>query len=163
MANLLVTHADQPIGRRVVKTLFHDKDVGTILALGDGPVPRSFDRFVEGPNPRLFYACLDLAKHRPVSDFFHSSLFREAEIDSLIHIPRHGAAAADSAPIIAGVPERTAETRLVLQQCLEVASVRSLIAIGSAFVYRLAPGHANRLDEGSELDFDPNLPAEIRS
>jgi hypothetical protein len=163
MANLLVTHADEPIGRRVVKTLFHNEDVGTILALGDGPTPRSFDRFLAGSSPRLLYSRLDLAKRRPVSDFFHSSRFREAEIDSVIHIPRHGAAAAGSAPIIAGLPERTAEARLVLQQCLGAASVRSLIAVGSAFVYRLAPGNANRLDEESELDFDPDLSAEIRS
>lgn len=163
MANLLVTHADQPIGRRVVKTLLHDEDVGTILALGDAPTPHCFDRFAAGSNPRLFYARLDLAKHRPVSNFFHSSQFREAKIDSVIHIPRHGATTAESAPVIAGVPERTAETRLVLRQCLQAASVRSLIAVGSAFVYRLAPGNANRLDEESELDFDPELPSEIRS
>ena len=35
MTNVLVTHADEPIGRRVVKTLFHDPSVATILATGD--------------------------------------------------------------------------------------------------------------------------------
>ena len=41
--------------------------------------------------------------------------------------------------------------------------MRSLVAIGSAFVYRLPPGNANRLGEESELDLDPDVPAEIRS
>jgi UDP-glucose 4-epimerase len=163
MTNILVTHADEPIGRRVVKHLFHDEEVGTMLAIGDGPPPRAFDRFLAGPDPRLIYARLDLAKHRPVSDLFHSSRFRGAEIDTVVHIPRHGPPAAESAPIVAGLAERTAETRLVLQHCLEEASVRSLIALGSAFVYKLPPGNSNRFDENSELDLDPDVAPEIRS
>jgi nucleoside-diphosphate-sugar epimerase len=163
VTNVLVTHADEPIGRRVVKSLFHDEDVGRIMALGNGPPPRAFDRFLGAPDGRVTYARLDLAKHRPVSDLFHSSRFRGAEIDAVVHIPRHGASAADAAPIVAGLAERTAEARLVLQHCLEETSVRSLVALGSAFVYRLPPGNANRLDEDSELDLDPDVSPEIRS
>jgi UDP-glucose 4-epimerase len=163
MANVLVTHADEPIGRRVVKRLFHDGRVGGILAVGDGPPPRSFDRFLAGTEPRVGYARVDLAKHRPVSDLFHSARFRAAEIDTVVHLPRHGAAAAASAPIVAGLPERTAETRLVLQHCLEAPAIRNLVAVGSAFVYKLPPGNANRLDERSELDLDPDVTPEIRS
>jgi hypothetical protein len=163
VTNVLVTHADEPIGRRVVKTLFHDERIGTILALGQGLAPRSFDRFLAGGAPRLLYSRLDLAKHRPVSDLFHSGRFRGAEIETVVHIPRHGATASDSAPIVAGLPERTAEARLVLQHCLETPSVRNLVAVGSAFVYRLPPGNANRLDEDSDLDLDPDVAPEIRS
>ncbi len=163
MANVLVTHADEPIGRRVVKTLFHDPSVHAILAVGDGPPPRSFDRFLAGSQPGVSYARVDLAKHRPVNDLFHSSRFRSAEIDTVVHIPRHGAAASETAPIVAGLPERTAEARLVLQHALEATSIRSLIAVGSAFVYRLPPGNANRLHEDCELDLDPDVPPEIRS
>jgi nucleoside-diphosphate-sugar epimerase len=163
MANVLVTHADEPIGRRVVKRLYHDSGVGRILAVGDGPPPRSFDRFQSGRDPRVGYARLDLAKHRPVNDFFHAARFREAEIDTLVYVPRHGAAASETAPIVAGLPERTAETRLLLQHCLEASTVRNLVAVGSAFVYKIPPGNANRLDEASELDLDPETPPEIRS
>ena len=46
MKRVLVTHADEPIGRRIVKTLFHDPEVEGILAVGDGPSPRGFDRFL---------------------------------------------------------------------------------------------------------------------
>jgi nucleoside-diphosphate-sugar epimerase len=163
MKSVLVTHADEPIGRRIVKLLFHDPRVARIFAVGDAAPPRSFDRFLAGSDPRLRYARVDLARHRPVSDLFHSPALRESEIDTVVLVPRHGAAATAAAPIVAGLAERTAETRMVLQHCLETATVQSLIAIGSAFVYRLPPGNANRLAEESELDLDPDVPAEIRS
>lgn len=162
MTNVLVSHADEPLGRRIVKTLFHDPAVGVILAVGSGPAPRAFDRFLAGSPPRLLYARGELAKHRPAADLFRSTRFRDAAIDSVVHVPGHGAAA-DGARRVAGLPARTAETRIVLQQCLESLRVRSLVAIGSAFAYRLAPGNSNVLHESSELDLDPGVPAEIRS
>lgn len=163
MSNVLVTHADEPIGRRVLKRLFHDPRIDAIFAVGDGPTPRSFDRYLADDGPAVTYARVDLAKHRAASDLFHSSRFRAAEIDTVVHLPRHGAAADASAPLVGGLPERTAETRLVVQHCLEAGSVNHLVALGSAFVYKLQPGNANRLTEDSELDLDPSVPAEIRS
>ncbi len=160
---ILITHADEPLGRRIAKTLYHDEAVEAIFAVGAGPPPRSFDRYLGSDESRLQYARVDLARHRSARDFFHSERFAKAEIESVIHVPRHGAAAGAAAPIAAGLPERTAETRLVLQNCLETPSIRNLIALGSAFVYRLPPGNANRLSEESELDLDPDVPGEIRS
>ncbi len=163
MSRVVVTHADEPIGRRIVKALFHDPDVDSILGLGSGPPPRSFDGFLTGDRPRFSYARLDLAKHRPVTDLFHSGRFRSAEIDTVVYVPRHGAGASANTPLVAGLHERTAESRLLLQHCLETRSIQSLVAIGSAFVYRLPPGNANRLSEDSELDLDPGVIPEIRS
>ncbi|MCZ6463964.1 MAG: hypothetical protein O7A09_06460 [Proteobacteria bacterium] len=164
---MLITHADEPIGRRLTKTLYHDEEVERIVALGQGRPPRSFDSFLSGPGRRLTYARIDLAKHRPVTDLFHSPSLREARIDSVIHLPRHGPPSAPPTtgerPLVAGVAERTAEARLVLQHCLESGGIRNLIAVGSAFVYRLAPGNSNRFTEESELDLDPEVPPEIRS
>ena len=162
MKNVLITHADEPLGRKVVKALFHDEEVGNILAVGDGPPPRGFDRYLS-VSGRVRYARADLAKHRPASEIFRSSAFRAAEVDTVVYLPRHGAASSATAPIVSGLPERTAETRLVLQNCLETASVQHLIELGSAFVYRLSPGNANRLDEDSELDLDPDVVPQIRS
>jgi nucleoside-diphosphate-sugar epimerase len=160
---VLVTHADEPIGRRTVKTLYHDERADSILAVGHGPPPRAFDRFVAGDDARVQYARVDLAKHRPMSDFFFFNDTATTEIYTVVHVPRHGATAAENAPIVAGLPERTAETRLLMQHCLEARTVRNLVAVGSAFVYKLPPGNVNRLDESSELDLDPDVPGEIRS
>jgi nucleoside-diphosphate-sugar epimerase len=163
MRGVLVTHADEPLGRRIVKTLYHDEEIDRILAVGTGPAPRAFDRFLAGSPARVSYARADLAKHRTVSDLFRSARFRELALDTVVHVPAHGPSAASEAPIVSGVPSRTVEARLVLQHSLEARSVESLIAIGSAFVYRLQPGNANHLMEASELDLDPGVPAEIRS
>ncbi len=164
MTNILVTHADEPIGRRVVKNLYHDPDVEVIFALGSGPPPRKFDAYLAGSDPRVTYTRLDLAKHRAVRDLFHSAPFRAAEIDTVVYVPRHGAgASAAAAPLVGGLAERTAESRLLLQHCLETPSIRNLVAIGSAFVYRLPPGNANHLNEDSELNLDPNVMPEIRA
>ena len=80
----------------------------------------------------------------------------------MVHVPRH-AARSEGRPVVSGLPVRTAEARMVLQHALEAGGVRTLIALGSAFVYRLEPGNANRLSEKSELNLDPELPAELRS
>ena len=166
MRRVFVTHADEPLGRRIVKRLFHDDRIDSLFAVGSGPPPRAFDRFLSrdaGALPRVTYARVDLAKHRPVHDLFHSARFREAEIDTVVHIPSHGATSAQRAPLVSGVPERTAEARLIVQHCLETAGLTNLVALGSAFVYKLEPGNANRLTEESELDLDPSVPSEIRS
>jgi len=163
MTRVLVTHADQPIGRRVVKNLYHDPDTEAIIALGSGPPPRKFDAYLAGSGPRVTYARLDLAKHRPVHDLFHSAGFRAAEIDTAVYVPRHGAGTSVKAPLIGGLSERTAESRLLLQHCLETRTIRNLVAIGSAFVYRLPPGNANHLGEDSELNLDPAVMPEIRA
>jgi hypothetical protein len=146
-----------------VKRLFHDEGVESILAVGDGPPPRSFDHFLSSSGGRLRYARVDLARHRPVAELFHSASSRSGAVDSVIHVPRHGPTEAPGRPIVAGVAERTAEARLVLQQCLQTRSIDSLIVLGSAFIYRLPPGNSNRLTEDSELNLDPDAPADLRS
>jgi len=163
MTRILVSHADEPIGRRVIKNLYHDPDVEVILALGNGPPPRKFDAYLAGGDPRVTYTRVDLAKHRPVHDLFHSAAFRAAEIDTVVYVPRHGAGASVTAPLVGGLSEQTAESRLLLQHCLETRAIQNLIAIGSAFVYRLPPGNANHLSEDSELNLDPAVMPEIRA
>jgi len=161
MSNVLVTHSDEPLGRRVVKLLWHDDRIGRIFALGSGAAPRAFDTFLAGAPPRFGYARIDLARHRPMSDFFHSKRFRELGIDTVVHVPQHGVAS-EGLPLAGKVSSRAAEARLVLQHALATRSIRSLVAVGSAFVYRLAPGNANHLSESSELDLDPNPAAGLR-
>jgi len=163
MRRLLVTHADDPVGRRVVKTLHHDPQVERVWALGAGPAPRAFDAFLAGAPESFRYTRIDLARHRPVTNFFHSARLREARIDTLVHVPAHGAGARARGRAAAGVPARTTEVRALLQHCLESDSLRSLVALGSAFVYRLRPGNANRMREDSELELDPDLAPELRS
>ena len=162
MSSVLVTHADLPIGRRVVKVLWHDPAVRRVIALGEGPVPRAFGTYRVGESPRLVYERIDLARQRTVADFFKSRRLRSLDIDSAVYVPRHGAAP-EGPPLVAKVPARTAEARLLLHHAVESRAIKTLVALGSAFVYKLAPGNANQLTERSELHLDPEVAAEIRS
>ena len=162
MTKVLVTHADLPLGRRIVKVLWHDPQVERVVALGEGAVPRAFGAYRVGISPRLVYERIDLARQRAVADFFKSRRLRSLEVDSVVHVPRHGVAP-EGPPVLAKVPTRTAEARLVLHYAIESRAVRSLVALSSAFVYKLAPGNANHLTERSELDLDPEVAAEIRA
>lgn len=159
---VLVTHADLPLGRRIVKVLWHDPAVARIVALGEGAVPRSFDPYRIGAAPRLVYERIDLARQRAVSELFRSKRLRALGVDSIVHVPRHGAGP-EGPPVVARVAPRTAEARHLLHFAGESAPVVRLVAIGSAFVYRLAPGNANHLTESSALELDPGVAPERRA
>lgn len=160
--NILVTHADAPIGRRLIKALYYDDRVDRILAVGAGPPPNAFDRFLASPDQRVAYARVDLARHRSMYDLFHSTRLDSFEIDSVIHVPPHGPRE-DGPPQLAGLAQRTAEARLLLHHCLEDSAIRRLVVLGSAFVYRLVPGNSNRFTEQSDLDLSADVPAETRA
>jgi len=160
--SVLITHADEPLGRRLVKHLYFDDAIGHIVAVGSGPAPRSLDRFLADPDC-VEYVEADLTRHRHVADLFHGGAVRSGRVDTVVFVPPHASSHDDSRPRLSGVPDRTTETRLVLQHCLESAPIRQLVALGSAFVYKLMAGNANRLDEQSALDFDPDLPASTRA
>jgi len=164
--SVMVTHADEPLGRAIVKRLYFDDAVGHILAVGAGPPPRAFDRYLGAGDGSLRYARADLTRHRPVSDLFHSLTSETSArpaVETVIHVPDHLPGHTTGSRSLARVPDRTAEARLILQHCLEAGPIRHLVALGSAYVYRLTPGNANRMTEQSELDLDPDLPAETRS
>jgi nucleoside-diphosphate-sugar epimerase len=161
MSNVLVTHSDEPLGRRIVKLLWHDGRIGRIFALGSGAAPRAFDAFRAGVPPRLVYTRIDLARHRPMSDLFLSKRSREFEIDTVVHVPQHGVAS-EGPPVAGKISARAAEAHLLLQHTLATRSIRSLVAVGSAFVYRLTPGNANHLSESSELDLEPDAAPGLR-
>jgi UDP-glucose 4-epimerase len=162
MTRVLVTHADQPLGRRLVKVLWHDPSVERIVALGEGSLPRVFAGYKIGVEPRLVYERIDHARQRAVSELFRSRRLRDLGLDSVVYVPRHGAGP-EGPPVVAKVALRTAEARLLLHHALEARGVRTFVALGSAFVYQLAPGNANHLGEDSPLDLDPGVPDAIRA
>jgi nucleoside-diphosphate-sugar epimerase len=108
------------------------------------------------------YERIDLARTRSVSELFRSKRMRALGVDALVYVPRHGAAP-EGPPVVAKLPARTAEARLVLHHARESRAIRTFVAIGSAFVYALAPGNANHLTESSALDLDPDAAPELRT
>ncbi len=157
-----LTHADSPTGRRLAKSLAYDSNVERIVALGSGPPPSAFRRFLKSDDHRFTYSPVDLARHRSLATFFNSSLFEEARIDSLLYVPAHGWSSTLVPPLAGGVKSQTAEARLVLKHALDLRGLENLICLGSASVYRLVPGNVNLFTESSELDLAPDVAAEIR-
>lgn len=162
MRAVLLTHADLPLGRRIAKRLWHEPGIERIVALGEGPPPRAFDVFRVGERPRLVYERVEHARQRAMSELFRSRRLRELAVEAVVYVPRHGATP-EGPPVAGGVPARTAEARLVLHHAPLLRSARVLVALGSAFVYALAPGNANHLDEDSPLQLDPDAPEALRS
>lgn len=163
MSGVLVTHADSPLGSAVVRALLLGDGAGTLVAVGRGPRPRSIAEAAAGARGRrLVWLTARLSRHRSAAEVFQGAACADAVVEAVVHVPDHGPEG-DLPLGPARVPARTAEARVVLQQCRELLSVRRLVALGSAFVYRLEPGHANRLGEDHPLDFDPEAPPEIRS
>ena len=163
MTSVLVTHADTPVGKSVAESLIRDPNVDAVFAIGKEAPPRRLERYLRGAHARMFYRQIDLCRHRSVSNLFNSEMFRQAGIDTVVYIPCHAVPTSDDAFLHAGLPRRVTETRLILQACLRSELVENVIALGSAYVYRLPPGNANRLDENSQLDMDPHIEPNIRA
>ena len=95
-------------------------------------------------------------------------------MEAVIYVPSHVEAAPSRASrlrqrprhpsrTLSSISTRTTEARIVLQRSLACSSIRQLVALGSAFVYRLDSGNSTRVTEESELDLAPDLPAEDRA
>ena len=161
MRGVLVTHADTPLGSRVALTLAGHSEARQLLLVGSRTMPRRLECGLGEAARRTTWVRARLSRHHSAAELFRSDSFRRAEIEAVVHVPAHGAGVGTPGP--AGVPARTTEARLVLQHCGDTPSVQRLVAVGSAYVYRLLPGNANRLSEDRELDLDPDVPGVVRS
>ncbi len=168
--SVLVTHADQPIGRCLVGRLYQDERIDSILAVGEGPPPRAFDRYLSDGGARLRYTRTTLTRQRSAAELFQASAQSDLPVEAVIYVPRHVEAMPPSTSrtrhrsrTLSSISTRTTEARIVLQRSLACSSIRQLVALGSAFVYRLDSGSSSRVTEESELDLSPDLPAEDRA
>src|SRR5258706_15937318 len=83
MRRVLVTHVESPVGRRVIKALFHDPEVALALGVGTEAEPS----YLAPYRGKIAYQRLDLAKARHLQSFLHSERFPRARPDSVIHLP----------------------------------------------------------------------------
>jgi hypothetical protein len=155
MKSVLITHADLPLGRRIVKVLWHDPTVSRILALGEGAIPRVFHSYRDGAPPRFVYERIDLAPA------FGVELFRS---DALLGVDRSSRTAprgrARGTADRHEDPRAHGRARLVLHHA-GVALDPLAVALGSAFVCKLArvmPTVGQRLSSAC-----PEVAPELRS
>jgi UDP-glucose 4-epimerase len=157
MRRVLVTHVDSSVGRRLVKALYHDPDVGLVVGVDTGPSPS----FLEPYRNKCVYQRLDLAKARHLMSFFQSERFARAGLDSLIHLPFVQERPGERVP--GNVHVLVSETRRLLQHCKREKRIERFIYLSTGFVYRPEPGNVNIVNEEQFLDFEGEGDPEIRA
>jgi nucleoside-diphosphate-sugar epimerase len=148
MRRVLVTHVESPVGRRVVKALFHDPDVALALGLGTEPEPS----YLAPYRGKIAYQRIDLAKARHLQSFLHSERFARARPDSVIHLPFAEERARERVP--GGVHSLVSETRRLVEECAAKGGIERFVYLSSVFVYEPEPGNGNVVSEGQLLGFD---------
>ncbi|MEE8558529.1 MAG: hypothetical protein V3T14_11665 [Myxococcota bacterium] len=157
MRRVLVTHVDSIVGRRIVKALDRDPEVGLILGIDTGPPPS----FLEPYRSKCVYQRLDLAKARHLISFFQSERFARARLDSVIHLPFVSERPDEKVP--GNVHILVSETRRLLQHCKREKGIERFIYLSTGFVYRPEPGNVNIVNEEQFLDFEGEGDSEIRA
>ena len=157
MRRVLLTHAESPVGKRVVKALFHDPDVALVLGLGTSAEPSWLAPY----KGKVAYQRLDLAKARHLQSFLHSERFARARPDSVIHLPFAAENAEERTP--GGVHSLVSETRRLVEECAEKHSLERFVYLSSAFVYDPEPGNGNVVSEGQLLGFDGEGDSVVRA
>lgn len=158
MRRVIVTHVDSGVGRRLVKALYHDPEVGLVLGMGTGPTPSFLDAYQE----KVAYQRLDLAKSRHVVSFFRSERFARTRPDSVIHLPFVRERRGERIP--GNVPSLISETRRLLEACVETRGrIERFVYLSSAFVYRPEPGNVNIVSEEQQIDHEGAGDPEVRA
>jgi UDP-glucose 4-epimerase len=157
MRRVLVTHVATPVGRRLVKALFHDPDVALVLGVGTEAEPS----YLAPYHDKVAYQRLDLAKARHLQSFLHSERFARVRPDSVIHLPFAGDSSAERVP--GGVPSLVSETRRLLEESAQQPGIERFIYLSTAFVYDPEPGNVNLVAEGQLLGFERQGDSQVRA
>ncbi len=155
-ANVLVTGATGTIGRQLCQALYYDERVERVFATSRDPEPYYFHDFDRN---RFQYKQIDILKPREVHNLFLSETFRQARIDTVVHLafvnkPR--------------TPEEITHTlnvegtKTFLDRCIESGHIRRFVFRSSDAVYKIRANTPILLDEEADLNFDPDASQYIR-
>jgi nucleoside-diphosphate-sugar epimerase len=147
---------DSTVGRRLVKALYRDPEIGLILGVDTGPNPSFLDPY----RSKCVYQRLDLAKARHLISFFQSERFARARLDSVIHLPFVDERRGERVP--GNVHVLVSETRRLLQHVKREKRIERFLYLSTGFVYRPEPGNVNIVNEEQFLDFEGEGDPEIR-
>jgi UDP-glucose 4-epimerase len=147
--NVLIAGATSVIGRQVVEQLYYDdRNVGHIMAVAlESQKPYYFDEY---DTARFSYHSLNILKPRELTNLFLSERFRDARIDTVLHLAfmhRSDASGGERHEL------NVDGTRAMLLKCAETEGIRKFVFLSSWDVYRLKPHNPVLLDERSDLNF----------
>jgi len=154
--NVLITGVTSTLGRQLARLLYYDKRVGYILGVSKDDRPFYFDDF---SHSRFQYMQVDLTKPRQLNNLFYSNIFKDYNINSVIHM------AFLNKPTDVG--EKSHElnvvgTKMLIDKCLETKQIKKFIFKSSYVVYKVKAHNPVLLDEETELNFDKDAPQWLR-
>ena len=148
LRNVLITGVTGTLGRQLAQHLYFDKGIGFIIGIAKDERPYYFEEY----DPKKFvYSQVDLTKFRELNNLFFSDMYKEAQINTVIHL------AFQNRPSMHGEKSHALNvlgTKNILEKCIETAGVTKFIFKSSGIVYRVMPHGDVQLDEESDLNFD---------
>jgi UDP-glucose 4-epimerase len=147
--NVLITGASTSIGRHLVLHLASDKKIGSILAVARHEKPYFFNDL---PPDSFTYKTCDILKHRELNDLLYSRAFKNANINTVVHLAFHSGVTRGQKVHQLNVKG----TKTLLEKCIENGNIKKFIFKSSDVVYKLAPDNPVFLDENADLNFDPD-------
>ncbi len=147
---VLVAGARRRVAVHLVERLLADPNVEAVLAVDRGACPPS----LLGADPdRFLYVSADLSRRRQVDNLFLLDRFRDAPLDTVVHLAFQGDPK--------GYSQRNHEFNVnAAKHMLEGSlrhSVGKYIFLSSDAVYRIGPRGDYKVREDSELNLDPNV------
>ncbi|MCA9698763.1 MAG: NAD-dependent epimerase/dehydratase family protein [Myxococcales bacterium] len=155
MRRVLIAGAQRKIAVELINLLLADRRVDKILAVSEGPCPPSL--LGQDPN-RLIYHQAGLDRRRSVDNLFLFEHFRDAPIDTVVHLAFAGNPK--------GYDVSRHEYNVNVTRHLLDASLRhgvgKYVFLSSDAVYAVGPRGDYKVGEDAELNLDPESPATVR-
>ncbi len=148
--NILITGVTTSIGRNLVMHLITNKRVGMILGVAQRVKPYYFNDL---PKEKFIYRKCNILKPRELKNLFLSKLFRQMEINTVVHLAFH------NRPLRGEDIHRlnVEGTRDLLKKCIDTKGITKFVFKSSDVVYKLTPHNPVFLDENAPLNFDPDV------
>lgn len=152
--NVLITDVTSGVGRHLARFLHRDPKIGNIIGLGLEREPQGLLGFDPA---RFAYVPTNILDRYEVTKLLGSSTFKEAHIDSVVHLAFHS-----SPGDMRAFQLNVDGTRQLLEQCSHMDGIDKFILKSSCVVYRVDHATPVQLDEEAELNFEPDADPWIR-
>ena len=152
MKGVLVTGATTPFGCALVEALLARDDVSSVIAVANS------DEWVGRSHPKLTYVATDLTRSRNLRDLLFG-LARDRGVEVVVSSAHHRSVRARGRSAHALNVEATRELLALAERH---PTIRRLVYVGSAEIYRVDAELPSSIGEDHPLDMSPDLPQRVR-
>lgn len=147
--NVLITGVTSSIGRNLATHLYNHRRIGVIFGVGKmKDKPYYFNDF---DSKRFIYRNCNILKYRDLKNLFLSKSFKNAKINTVIHLAFHNKVQRGEDVHRLNV----IGTKNLIENCLASKRITKFVFKSSDVVYKLRPHNPIFLDENADLNFDP--------